>query len=292
MHILVTGAQGYIGQQLCQSAPADTHIHAVSLRQQPITQLPLHGIDTIVHLSALVHQPDASPDDYFRINLEQTRQLAQAAKAAGVKRFIFFSTMAVYGGHGSLGNSTALTEQSPCQPGSPYGKSKYAAEQALQALSDNHFSVAIIRPPMVYGPGCPGNMARLQKLIKALPLLPFDWAENQRSLVSINNLLALSWQVIQQPVTGIFLPQDPTPLSIKTLTTLLAQAEQQQPRLIRPPQWLLKLAAQLQPRITHSLYGSLYYNNQHSCQTLDFTPPQTSADAINQMCKHQQKVSD
>lgn len=289
MHILVTGAQGYIGQHLCHSAPAGVTLHPASLRQQPVTDLPLSTIDTVMHLSALVHQPDASTDDYFRINLEQTRQLAHAAKAAGVKRFVFFSTMAVYGGHGSLSTSTALTEQSPCQPDSPYGQSKYAAEQALQALADDRFSVAIIRPPMVYGPGCPGNMVRLQKLIRTLPLLPFDWPDNQRSLVAIDNLLALSWQVIQQPVAGIFLPQDPTPLSIKTMVSLLAQAEQQQPRLIRPPHWLLQLASRLQPRLTHSLYGSLYYDNRQTCQTLSFIAPQSSAEAFHQMCQQPQK---
>ncbi len=289
MHVLMTGAQGYIGQQLCQSAPAGVQITAVSLRQHSIASLPLHTIDTIVHLSARVHQPAASASDYQRINHDQTLALATAAKAAGVKRFVFFSTMAVYGGHGSLGDPAPLTEQSPCLPDSPYGQSKYAAEQALQALADDTFSLAILRPPMVYGPGCPGNMARLQQLVAKLPILPFGWPDNRRSLVAIDNLVALSWQLIQQPIQGIFLPQDPAPLSIQTLVSLLAQAQQQQPLLVRPPGWLLTLASRLQPRITNSLFGSLYYDNQQTCQILNYSPPLSSADAIQKMCQNAQK---
>ncbi|MCV6590575.1 MAG: NAD-dependent epimerase/dehydratase family protein [Marinobacterium sp.] len=283
MQILITGASGYIGQHLCQRL-TDHHIQPVSLRQTPVEQLELQGIDTVIHLSALVHQPDAPASLYQQINHDQTLALAQAAKCAGVKQFIFFSTMAVYGGHGSLTHCEPLTETSPCQPDSPYGQSKYAAEQALTTLADDEFKLAIIRPPMVYGPNCPGNMTRLQQLVARLPLLPLGYNDNFRSVVALDNLLAMTFAIIEQQASGIFLPQDAKPVSIATLSRLLAQAQQRHRVFFAPPHWSLKLAARLHPRLTCSLFGSLSYDNRLSCQRLNFTPPLNTAQAIKQMC--------
>lgn len=266
-NILITGANGYIGSHLCAQLGQQHHIHPISLRQTPKPDLT--GVDTLIHLSALVHgKGEQSEDAHQRINTEQTLTLAKTAKEAGVKQFIFFSTMAVYGGHGSLDSDSPLTEQSPCQPTSAYGRSKLQAELQLKTLMDDHFKVAIIRPPMVYGKHCPGNMARLAKLASLSPILPFGNQTNRRSIVSIENLVRFTQQITEQQVSGIFLPQDPEPQTIKQMAAGLAQAKQKKCLFIPLPLWLLKTLEKISPRIVQSLYGSLYYDNADSLKRL------------------------
>ena len=292
-HILVTGAQGYIGQQFCQRYGQQAEITPASLRQTPIDQINFQTVDCVLHLSARVHSTTADDAEHHRINCEQSLALARAAKDAGVKQFVFFSTMAVYGSHGSLADSGPLTEFSECQPSTAYGRSKYEAEQGLKKLSDADFNIAIIRPPMVYGAGCPGNMARLQKLVTQLPLLPFRYSSNRRSIVSIENLLTITWEVIQQQASGIFLPQDPAPISIQSLVEQLMQAQHVKPPLLPVPQWLLKALFKLSPRQICSLYGSLYYDSRHTEQQLQLPPLQTTAQGIHGMCtpgKHETRT--
>lgn len=291
MQILITGASGYIGQHLSHTLAAAHNIAGVSLRATEPAQLPLQVTDTVIHLSGIVHQPDASEALHQQINTDQTITLAQQARDAGVRHFIFFSSVAVYGGHGSLQPGAALNEQSPCQPDSPYGRSKLAAEQALLAMADADFTVAIVRPPMVYGPGCPGNMARLQRLVARLPALPLGWQHNRRSLVAIDNLIAMTRCILEQQASGIFLPQDPEPLSIQQLSQLLADAQQRRRWLFSPSRPLLLLAQRLRPRLINSLYGNFQLDNRHSLEQLDFTPPLSSREAITRMCEMGSNVS-
>lgn len=290
MHLLITGATGYIGQHLVRQLSSSHQIRGVSLRQyssdrEPLETLSLQGVDAVIHLSGVVHQPSASDAEHQRINVDQTLQLARHAKASGVRQFVFFSSLAVYGSHGELGPAQPLTESSPCTPTSAYGRSKYQAEQALQALASEQFKVAIIRPPMVYGPGCPGNMARLSNLVRRLPVHPLGWSHNCRSLVSIDNLCAMTARIVQTQSQGIYLPQDPVPLSIAEICTLLSKAQKRPARLLPVPAPLIKLGHWIKPGPIASLFGSLYVDNRNSCLQLGFEPPQSTQQAFEIMCK-------
>ena len=187
--ILVTGAKGYIGRNFIKKYNNKYFLNMASLSSSDNPDL--SKTTTILHLSALVHQTKLLPDkDYFDINTIQTVKLAKKAKKDGVKHFIFYSSTGVFGVHGYFsGQTNILSEISDCHPINAYGKSKLLAEKEIFLLEDNQFKVTAIRPPIVYGEDCKGNFAKLRNLIKFFPILPFNYTNNKRSIISVENLL-------------------------------------------------------------------------------------------------------
>jgi len=226
LKLLVTGASGYIGRKFCEDYAKNYDFTCVSLREKKIEYIDFSGIETILHLSALVHQKESQPaDEYFRVNYKQTIDLAKAAKLNGVRHFVFFSTVAVYGLNGYLDGEEEyiITEESKCNPVDPYGESKLSAEIGLLALEDEDFVVSIIRPPVVYGAACPGNMTRLLEIVKKIPVLPFDFSKNKRSMVFIGNLTNFTNLIILKKIRGVTIPQDKEIFSIKKIVQLLSK---------------------------------------------------------------------
>ncbi|MCT7468641.1 NAD-dependent epimerase/dehydratase family protein [Aliarcobacter cryaerophilus] len=175
--LLITGSNGFIGNYFINKYKGKYDIKAFSFLKDDINSLDCSDIDAVFHLSALVHQMGgASCEEYERVNVSQTLQLAKKAKESGVKQFIFMSTVAVYGIETGV-----MNEKSDYTPLTEYGKSKLRAEIELQKLDNKNFKVSIIRPPIVYGKNAPGNMKSLLKLINKVPLLPFGKIENKRS---------------------------------------------------------------------------------------------------------------
>ncbi|MEK5039891.1 NAD-dependent epimerase/dehydratase family protein [Sporosarcina sp. FSL K6-3457] len=205
MRIMITGENGYIGNKIeryLHGSHQDIDIQRISARNFTENSYSFEGVESIIHTAALVHQKESNytEQDYFDVNCSLTIELAQKAKGAGVRHFVFFSTMAVYS------NTTKIMESTPVNPTSLYGKSKLAAEKQLMELADEQFIVSIIRPPMVYGPGCPGNYALLSKLVKKTPVFPL--VANERSMIFIDNLTEFVRQLIKNQDEGIFHPQD------------------------------------------------------------------------------------
>ena len=175
MNIIVTGATGFIGQYFIKKHTQKYNIKTFSFRNNDINTLNCNDIDTVVHLSALVHQMGCvTRDEYERINVDQTITLAKKAKKSGVRHFIFMSTIKVYGEE----TTEIYTENSPCNPEDDYGKSKFKAENELKKLETADFKISIIRTPIVYGYGVKANMKNLVNLAKKCPVLPFNNIEN------------------------------------------------------------------------------------------------------------------
>lgn len=261
--LVVNGAKGYIGGRFIERYRDDYRITPVSLRANPAVDY--SGVDTVLHLSALVHQPKARPQaEYFAINTRQTIDQAQRAKVAGVRHFVFFSTVAVYGRNGDLGEPEVLDEASECHPLDAYGKSKLAAERALLEMRSPEFEVAILRPPLVYGPGCPGNLQRMRKLVAAWPVLPFDLSDNRRSMVGIDNLLRFTRLVLDRELGGVLIPQDGELYSLRRTVERIAAQLNQPVRLIKPPRLLLAGLRLANPRLLRTLYGSLVFDSSES----------------------------
>lgn len=207
IRILVTGASSYIGRSFCrymERFPAWYQTDTISMRDEVWKKLDFSKYDAVLHTVGLAHvrETKENADQYYRVNRDLAVEAAKQAKAAGVRQFVFLSSMSVYG----LEEGVITPETEP-HPQSSYGKSKLEAEKRLQDMADRAFSVAILRPPMVYGTGCRGNYQVLVKLAKVLPICP-DY-RNQRSMVSIENLCAWIKRVIDSGSDGIFCPQDP-----------------------------------------------------------------------------------
>jgi nucleoside-diphosphate-sugar epimerase len=285
--LLVTGATGYIGSHFIKKYSNSYAITPVSLRSQKVSDIDFSNIDTVIHLSALVHkQKSPQPQDYFQINTEQSIALATSAKANGVKHFIFFSTVAVYGRNGDLDQklSVLINEESECVPIEPYGESKLMAEKHIAALEDDRFMVSIIRPPIVYGSNCPGNMASLMRLIKLFPVLPFKYSGNKRSMVFIDNLLHFMQLVIEKQVNGITIPQDMEALSIQEIVKALARGLKKQVFLYKLPDPIFRYLCDRKKKVMSSLYGTLVFDSTLSNTRLGFTAPYSTEEGLLLMC--------
>lgn len=276
MNILVTGSSGYLGSSFIKQYQDKYQFDTFSLLAQKIEDINFEDIGVVLHCAALVHQKvEHSYEKYHEINADYPRKLAKLAKQNGVKQFVFMSTIAVYGD-----DHEYLDENTQCNPVTPYGKSKLETEKELLNLSDEAFAVSIIRPPMVYGKGAPGNIDALVKLIKKVPILPLDSIKNKRSFVYIGNLCHLIDSVIEQKADGIFLVCDDEPLSTTRLIELIAKKMNKKVYLIKVPffESVLKL---LKPSFHKRLYGNLEVDNTLTKQKLNLINPLSTEDGMS-----------
>ena len=225
-HILITGKNGYISTALSswiKKKDSDIVIDILDLLDPNWTNTSFAGVETIIHTAALVHksEKDHSLDEYRKVNTQLTVDIAQKAKNAGVSQFIFMSTMAVYGIEPSLIEDTIINEDTPVKPTTKYGISKLEAETELKKLEDNNFKVVIIRPPFVYGKNCPGNYQLLKKLTLKFHFIPK--INNKKSMLYIDNLCELIYQLYLNKETGTFMPQNTELPSTTELSKLIAE---------------------------------------------------------------------
>lgn len=210
--IIITGVHGYISNSIRKHF-IETHkfnggVQLLDLRNDNWLEEDFSQVDTIIHCAALVHKdPNRySLDDYIEVNTNFTQKIAKKAKREGVKYFIFFSTEGVYGTSGSLFNDVILDKNTELNPIEKYEISKKMAEDRLMELEDDHFRIAIIRPPFVYGKDCPGNYNRLRKAVLTFRFIPL--IQNRKSMIYIENLCEFIYQLWVRKLDGIFLPQD------------------------------------------------------------------------------------
>lgn len=283
--VLLTGASGFVGSNFIQRHGKDFSITPVSLKTVSPEFLSLSAYDCILHCAALVHQMQgAAEDQYFAINYELTKKLADAAKKAGVPHFVYVSTAHVFGDSGSLYNhSNRMNEHSLCHPHDPYGRSKLAAEKYLQSICDETFTVSIIRPPMVYGRGAKGNIHSLIKLVKYIPAIPLGYKLNARSLVYVGNLCYYISLVVKNKASGIFLPQDRETISIGKLTETILSALGAKRLVFCPHPLILKALFSICPNISRRLFGTLALDSRESDKKIDYTAPKSTLEGIREM---------
>jgi len=277
MHILITGASGFIGSYFQQHYASKYQCVPFSFSRYNLDELMLNDVEAIIHLAAIVHQPNAQNAEYIHVNVQRTLELAQKAKEHGVKQFIFMSTIAVY--NRSL---TLLKENSLLSPTTLYGQSKLEAEKQLLSLEDESFKVSIIRAPMVYGANAPGNIRSLMQLIDKLPILPFGKIKNQRSFVYVGNLCAMMDCIIQTKSCGIFLASDDVPLSTTKLIALIAKAKNKKIHLLHV-RLFEKILLWIKPSMYQRLFGSLIVDNSQTKAILNFKNPYSVDDGIHIM---------
>lgn len=262
--LMITGASGFIGSNFIEKYKDEYNIVPVCLIENKPEDLDYTGVDTILHLAALVHQmKGAREEKYFEVNTELTKRLATIAREKGVRHFVFYSTVAVWGTHGYFEHEKVITLKTSLNPLTPYAKSKYNAEEILNGLISDNFKVSILRPPMVYGKNCPGNMKRLENLVDILPILPFGNDENRRTIVHIDRLLDETNRIIQSEKEGIFIPKDDKDMSIKDIVEYIFREKNKKKILIKLPKSGVKLLHKLKPKVVESLYGSLLFRGDN-----------------------------
>ncbi len=291
--ILVTGANGFMGKRLTEvlakrgypyrKATRGAFPEAVSVGTidgQTNWQTALTEVSVVVHLAARVHvMNDQAADplvEFRRVNVEGTLNLARQAAAANVKRFIFISSIKVNGERTVLGQPFRA-DDTPA-PLDPYGVSKQEAEEGLRALAQQTgMEIVIIRPPLVYGPGVKANFHSMMRWLSLGVPLPLGMISNQRSLVSIENLIDLIITCSYHPaaVNQVFLVSDGEDLSTTELLRRMGKALAKPARLIPVPAVFLRLAAKLLGKgdVAQRLCESLQVDISKNKKMLEWSPP-------------------
>ncbi|WP_420550179.1 UDP-glucose 4-epimerase family protein [Litorivicinus lipolyticus] len=298
MNILLTGSTGFLGSRLARALCSEPDVYlTVAVRrhlESPAAQvLEVEGLDAntdwstaltnqqrVIHAAARAHvmkDEEADPlAKYRRINVDGTRNLACQAAKAGVKRFIFISSVKVNGEQTSSG--LPFTAEDTPAPEDAYGISKWEAEQCLKKIAeDSGMEVVIIRPPLVYGPQVKGNFASMIKLVEKGFPLPLGSIQNQRSLVALDNLVDLIITCIDHPAAAnqVFLAGDGRDLSTTELLHSVAKAAGKSSRLIPVPCSFLMFAATLigKQAVAQRLLGSLQVDISKARDLLGWEPP-------------------
>ena len=291
MRVLITGASGFIGTALVRRLGADSRWNVRASSRNPpahstgteewVTAPNLTGeadwsslladVDAVVHLAALAHVM-ATREEYERVNVLGTRQLAEQAVSAGVKRFVFLSSVKV---HGEAGH---FNEDSEIAPADLYGASKRDAEQALREIArQTGLQVVIVRSPLVYGPGVKANFHELLTAVRRGRVLPLASISNRRSLVGVGNLVDLVALCLEHPAAAseTFLVSDGEDLSTPQLVRRLATATGGRARLLPLPVWALRAAATVMRRsdAMDRLTGSLTVDISKARRLLGWSPP-------------------
>jgi nucleoside-diphosphate-sugar epimerase len=300
--ILVTGGSGFLGGALLRHLASSDEYSLIASLRDGRTDLPqsirkvtlgdltpsnnwreaLTDVDVVVHAAARVHVMNealADPLAAFRfVNVDATLNLARQAIEAGVKRFIYISSIKVNGEFSEPG--AALTADDIPAPVDPYGISKLEAELGLRSLAANTpMEIVIIRPVLVYGPGVRANFLNMIRwLDKGVPL-PFGAVNNKRSLVSLDNLIDLIITCFSHPLAAnqTFLASDGEDVSTTELLRKIAAVLNKRVVLLPLPVGLMTLAARLlgKAAIANRLFGSLQVDISKNKRLLGWTPPVT-----------------
>jgi nucleoside-diphosphate-sugar epimerase len=299
--ILVTGATGFVGRALVTELLANG-CQISALVRKISTGLPVEveqvvvdlgeiegegaikdafgGVDVVVHAAARAHMmQDRSADplaEFRKLNRDATLNLAALAADAGVKRFVFLSSIGVNGNN----NRKPFSEKDTPNPQEPYAISKYEAEQGLLALAKKTgMEVVIIRPPLVYGPNAPGNFGSLVNWLRRGVPLPLGAIHNKRSFVALANLvsfIALCADRSQAPkaTNQVFLISDGEDVSTTQLLRRVADALGKEPRLLPVPTGLMSFAARLIGKgdVANRLFGSLQVDSSKARDLLGWQP--------------------
>jgi UDP-glucose 4-epimerase len=223
MKVLITGRNSYIGSSVkayIEKQDSSIDITEISLRNIDINLIDFSSYDVVFHVAGIAHisENKSLEKQYFLINRDLAIQVAERAKIQGVKKFIFASSLAIYGKDNYFWNQNPI-EVEEYSPTSAYGKSKLEADLYLQTLSSNQFKVYILRLPMVYGPNSKGNLPKLERLADKLFILPNF--KNIRSVLHIDNLSKLCSDLIKYNLSSrVFLPQDNLYFSTSEFMTL------------------------------------------------------------------------
>lgn len=299
MNLLITGANGFVGRSACARAlaggvrvwgatrstaslaPGAIPVVVPDLKTLANWAPTLADCDTVLHAAARVHVMHDRMEDplieFRRVNLEGTLHLARQAATAGVRRFVFVSSIKVNGEYTTENQLFTATDKPA--PQDPYGMSKTEAEQGLRQIAvETGMEVVIVRPPLVYGPGVKANFASLMRAVqRGLPLPLASVTHNWRSFVALDNLVDLLITCIDHPAAAnqTFLVSDGEDLSTADLLRRLGQAMDKPARLFPVPPSLLQLGANLLGKgdMARRLLGNLQVDISHTRNTLNWTPP-------------------
>lgn len=304
MKVLITGASGFVGEALVRNLNVQGHEVRAANRRDCKTEADSNYIvgdlgpdtnwrdaltdcDVVIHLAARVHvmeeQATDPREEFFAVNLHGTCNLARQAAAASVKRFVYVSSIKVNGEETSIGQP--FTESDHPQPQDPYAISKWQAEQALHAISqETGMEIVIVRPPLVYGPSVKANFLKLLALVDRGIPLPLGRVENSRSLIYVGNLVDALITCATHPAAAgqTYLVSDDADVSTSQLIQAVADALHRPSRVFPMPIALMRGAAALigKSAAIDRLTQSLVIDSSKIRSELGWQPPYSMAQGL------------
>lgn len=269
--VLITGAGSYVGgwvRKRLEREPERFYVEELDVQDDAWRSFDFSSFDSVFHVAGIAHvSTDPSMEAlYYQVNRDLAVEVGKRAKAAGVPQLVFMSSSIVYG-DSSNRDEGPITRETPAIPANFYGRSKLEAEEGLQRLADEQFNVAILRCPMIYGPGCKGNFPTLAKIARKLPIFPE--VRNKRSVLYVENLAEFVAQIVDRGLSGMFWPQNADFMSTSEAVRLLGEAQGSPIRVTR----VLLPFALLALRFTEAgrkAFGSLYYDMAISDYGFDY----------------------
>lgn len=271
--ILITGKNSYVGTKFMEWVsqwPAEYQVDAISVHGDEWKQHDFSGYDSVLHVAGIAHvSTDPKMEDlYYKVNRDLTIEIAEHAKNSGVQHFVFMSSIIVYGdGDKDL---KVITRETVPNPSNFYGDSKLQAEKLLQEIEEDTFKVAIVRPPMIYGPNSKGNFPKILKLAKITPVFPkYD---NHRSMLFIDNLSEFLRLLVSNQAHGLYLPQNKEYVNTSELVRLAAEQNGKIIILTKLFNPLIRILV-LRVNVVNKMFGNLVYEKESDdiYQTVDFS---------------------
>ena len=268
--ILVTGKSSFIAGRFfryMQTRDAGYEVELVSVRGDGLKAIDFSGYDCVIHAAGIAHvgYRDEMRDEYMRVNRDLTLDVARAAKAAGVKQFIFLSSIIIYGPAAKGGQTRVIDAATAPEPENAYGLSKLMAERGLQELSDGDFRVAVLRLPMVYGTGSRGHYALLEKYARYLPVFPRMCG--RRSAIYVDNLAEYLYRTVESGAAGTFFPRDPEPVTTPGLLREIRAAAGRRTWITKIFDPAVRMAGTIGP--VRRIFGGLEYAPELSPEIAD-----------------------
>ena len=207
----MTGKNGSLSTSVADHlrAKKEYDVEQISLRGDAWRQSDFSDVESVIHIAGVTPQNAKSAEDYYKINSELTKDLAEKCKADGAKQFVYISSMAVYGVEQSMDISkgTVAKDTQP-NPTTDYGKSKLLGEEYITPLESNDFRIAIVRVPSVYGKGKTEYIDQYKDLAEKLPVIPRAFEDHYKSAICVDNLCELIYLVVKDQAHGINCPDD------------------------------------------------------------------------------------
>ena len=268
--ILITGANSYIGTsfEAYMKDYEDYKIDTLDMQNPDWKKYDFSQYDTVFHVAGIAHADVGHVSEerkqlYYKVNTDLTIETAKTVKAAGVKQFIYMSSIIVYGDSAPMGKKKVITKDTVPSPANFYGDSKLQADLGLLRLSDETFKVCILRPPMIYGPGSKGNYPLLAKLAKKLPVFPD--IRNERSMLFIGNLCWFIKRCIDENEEGIFFPQNQEYVRTSDMVKEIAKANNKKIYITKLLNPFIHLASHIPGKISgmcNKAFGNLIYDEE------------------------------
>lgn len=269
--VLITGANSFVGMNIeswLLKNPSEFQVDTVGTMNEAWKKADFTKYDVVFHVAGIAHvdpKPDMAPL-YYKVNRDLSIEIAKWAKKRGVKQFIYMSSKIVYHASKSLKGDCVESETKP-NPNDFYGDSKLQAENGLKELQCDTFKIAIIRPPMIYGPGNKGNLPRLGWLALKTPVFP-AW-HNKRSMLHVFNLAEFVKQLIVREMAGTFFPQNAEYSDTVEIVREIAAEHGHKIRISRLFNPLVWLGAKILPAIP-KMFSDSYYVQEMSKYPFDY----------------------